>query len=154
MSFFTRSSLRLFPPLFTPNTAASTVVGVVVVELKVMNSTVLFGVLSHTPNMNPIDFLQALPLQVPRSLIKMQSSWLDEAPNNTRSDLDEDGKMHQNKGGSSSNAKHLLKVEHLEKLGIWANGEASMASLAKDWPRLGSLWVFLLNLLCFIAGGW
>ncbi|POO02854.1 hypothetical protein TorRG33x02_009150 [Trema orientale] len=64
------------------------------------------------------------------------------------------GKKQQKRGrgGSSSNAKHLLKVEHLEKLAIWASWEASIPSLAKDWPLLGSLWVFLLTLLSFHAG--
>lgn len=37
------------------------------------------------------------------------------------------GKMQTKRG--SSNAKHMLKVEHLERLAVWAGGEASMPSL-------------------------
>ena len=50
------------------------------------------------------------------------------------------GKKQQKKGDSSSNAKHLLKVEHLEKLAVWACGETSMTSLAAFFgQRLASV---------------
>ncbi|KAF4372365.1 hypothetical protein F8388_027038 [Cannabis sativa] len=66
-------------------------------------------------------------------------------------------KHHHKKGGSSStNVKHLLKVEHLEKLAVLTGGRFLclpwLRSLAEDWLLLGSLWVFLLTLLCFLAG--
>ena len=43
------------------------------------------------------------------------------------------GKMQTKRG--SSNAKHMLKVEHLERLAVWAGGEASMPSLGAFFGR-------------------
>lgn len=49
------------------------------------------------------------------------------------------GKKQNNKGGTC-NAKNILKVEHMERLAVWAGGEASMPCFAAFYgQKLASL---------------